>query len=241
MVGNEVLPMQERASSGFFLPVRLAVILGSAGMAACQWLIFAHAPIEARMQLAQKIFYIHLPMAWWGLFSFFLVFIASIAYLRTRNDRWERLADASAEIGVLLAGLALVTGSIWAKASWWTWWKWDHRLTTTLVMWLIYAAYLVLRGLEMPRQRRAVIKAVVGVVAFLDVPVVFFAARLWESSHPVGIMASRDGLEPEMRLAVLATLISFGFIWYAMLSLRCALARLDEQCDELPRETRSEA
>lgn len=198
-------------------------------MAFAQWLIFAYAPVESEMGVTQKIFYLHLPLAWWGLFSFLLVFIGSVAYLRTRNEKWEILADSAAEIGVVLAGLALATGSIWAKAAWWRWWIWDYRLTTALVMWFIYAAYLVLRGLDMPAGRRAVVKAVVGVVAFLDVPLVFFATRLWQSNHPVGVMTSRDGLEPEMRITVLACLAAFGLVWAALLHLRCRIARLEKK------------
>lgn len=196
-------------------------------MAFVQWLIFVYAPVEAEMKLTQKIFYLHLPLAWWALFSFFVVFAAGIAYLRSRREKWEILADSAAEIGVVLAGLTLATGSIWAKAAWWRWWLWDHRLTTALVMWFIYAAYLVLRGLDMPAERRALVKAVVGVVAFLDVPLVFFATRLWQSNHPVGVMASGDGLEPEMRLTIFAGLAAFGLFWAALLALRCRIAKLE--------------
>ena len=212
-------------------------LLGALAMAAVQWLIFAYAPIEHTMGLTQKIFYLHLPLAWWGLFSFLLVFIASIAYLRTRNECWEILADSAAELGVVLAGLALVTGSIWAKAAWWRWWIWDYRLTTTLIMWFIYAAYLVLRGLDMSAERRAVVKAVVGIIAFLDVPLVFFATRLWQSNHPVGVMSSADGLEPEMRLTVLGCLIAFGVFWLAILLLRYRIMRLERNLATLRIET----
>ncbi|CAK7023325.1 MAG: Heme exporter protein C [Desulfovibrio sp.] len=212
---------------------RIAVICAVIAMSAAQWFVFCYAPLEAQMKLAQKIFYYHLPLAWWGLISFFAVFAASLAYIKTRNPRWERLADSAAEIGVVLIGLALVTGSIWAKAAWWTWWVWDHRLTTTLVMWFIFAGYLVLRGLDMPRERRALIKAVLGVVAFLDVPLVFFATRLWQSRHPVGIVASRDGMEPEMRLTLFVCLAAFGIVWAALLYIRCRIAALEDRTNGL--------
>ncbi len=201
------------------LPMVLS-LAGGLGMAAAQWLVYRYAPVEASMGLTQKIFYFHLPLAWWGLFSFFVVFVSSIAYLRTRNPRWEATADAAAEVGVVLAALVLATGSIWAKAAWWRWWIWDHRLTTTLILWFIYAAYLVLRDLDLPRERRAALKAALGIIAFLDVPLVFFATRLWESHHPVGIVSSGDGLEPEMRLALFACLAAFGLFWAALFLLR---------------------
>ena len=208
------------------LPAILA-LTGGVAMAVAQVMIFFYAPLEARMGLAQKIFYLHLPLAWWALFSFLLVFAASIAYLRTNAPGWEHLADAAAEVGVVCAGLALVTGSIWAKAAWWRWWLWDYRLTTTLVMWFAYAAYLALRGLDMPPDRRALAKAVLGVIAFLNVPLVFFAARLWQSHHPVGIVASRDGLEPEMRLTLLVCLGAFGLFWMALLLIRRRILYLE--------------
>lgn len=210
------------------MPFRALVLLAALAMGVSQWFVFQYAPVEARMQLVQKIFYAHLPLAWWGLFSFFTVFAASLAYLRSRNSHWERLADSAAEIGVVLTGLALVTGSIWAKAAWWSWWIWDPRLTATLVMWFIYAGYLVLRGLDMPRERKALVKAVLGVAAFLDVPLVFFAARLWRSRHPVGVVAAQDGMEPEMRVALLVCIFAFGLFWAALLLFRCRIAKLED-------------
>lgn len=206
---------------------RVLAVAAALAMGVTQWFVFRYAPLEAEMKFVQKIFYLHLPLAWWGLFSFFTVFAASIAYIKSRNPRWEHLADSAAEIGVAFTGLALVTGSIWAKAAWWTWWIWDYRLTTTLVMWFIYAGYLLLRGLEMPAERKALVKAVLGVVAFLDVPLVFFAARLWQSRHPAGIIASGDGMEPEMRLTLFVSLAAFGLVWAALLLIRRRLAGLE--------------
>lgn len=214
----------------------LLALAGGLAMAGAQWLIFRYAPLEATMGATQKIFYMHLPLAWWALFSFTLVFAASIAYLRTRNTRWEILADAAAEIGVVFITLVLATGVIWSKAAWWQWWVWEHRLTTALIMWFIYAAYLVLRGLDMPRERRAAAKAVLGVVAFLDVPLVFFATRLWEANHPVGVMTSSDGLEPEMRLTVFACLAAFGIFWAALLGYRCGVGRMEQRLRALRTE-----
>ena len=208
------------------LPIFLA-LAGGLAMAAVQWLVFHYAPVEREMGMSQKIFYLHLPLAWWSLFSFFVVFIASIAFLRTRKEYWEILADSAAEIGVVLTTLVLVTGSIWAKAAWWRWWIWDYRLTTSLIMWFVYTAYLLVRNLDMPRERLSALKGVLGIVAFLDVPLVFFATRLWQSHHPSGTMTASDGLEPEMRLTVTAALVAFGLFWTALLYLRCAVYRIN--------------
>ena len=201
------------------LPQWLA-LLGGLAFAACQWLIYAYAHVEETLGLPQKIFYVHLPLAWWALMSFFLVFLGSIAYLWRRNPAADRLCAAAAETGVLLSGLALVTGMLWARRSWGVWWTWDPRLTTTLIMWFIYAGYLVLRGLDLPQQRRNVVCAVVGIVAFLDVPLVFLSARIWRSIHPAVFGNKGGGLEPEMRLTVIACVISFGLLWAGLVWIR---------------------
>ena len=198
----------------------VCALLSALALAVCQWLICIYAPVERSMGLVQKIFYLHLPLAWWGLVSFFVVFAASIAYLRSRRPWWDQLARAGAEVGLVLAALALVSGSVWARHSWGVWWTWDPRLTTTLVMCFVYAGYLALRGLELPQQRKSTMCAVVGIVAFLDVPLVFVSARLWRSIHPAVFAPEGGGLEPEMRLTILACVASFGLLWLALIGLR---------------------
>ncbi len=200
--------------------VLVMAVVGGLAMAVSQWFIFMYAPIEAVMGIVQKVFYIHLPLAWWSLLSFFVVFIASIAYIRTRKSHWDALALAAAEVGVLCGTLMLVTGSIWAKHSWGVWWTWDPRLTTALIMWFIYVGYLILRGLDMPEQRNALLRAVVGIVAFIDVPLVFVSARLWRSIHPAVFASKGGGLDAEMRTTVFVCLASFGFIWACLVFLR---------------------
>ena len=214
------------------LPQWLA-LLGGLAFAACQWLIYAYAPVEETLGLPQKIFYVHLPLAWWALMSFLLVFLGSIAYLWRRNPAADRLCAAAAETGVLLSGLALVTGMLWARRSWGVWWTWDPRLTTTLIMWFIYAGYLVLRGLDLPQQRRNVVCAVVGIVAFLDVPLVFLSARIWRSIHPAVFGNKGGGLEPEMRLTVIACVISFGLLWAGLVWIRKRQLDLAARLDAL--------
>lgn len=209
----------------------LCALAAGLALAGCQWLIFVYAPVERTMGLAQKIFYIHLPMAWWGLVSFFVVFVASIAYLRRRAPFWDMLARTAAELGLVLAVLALISGSIWARHSWGVWWTWDPRLTTTLIMCFVYAGYLALRGLELPEQRKGTLCAVIGIAAFLDVPLVFVSARLWRSIHPAVFAAQGGGLEAEMRIAVFACTAAFGLFWFALAALRlrqfALAARLD--------------
>lgn len=206
---------------------------GGIALAVCQWLIYVYAPVERTMGLAQKIFYLHLPVAWWAMVSFFVVCVAGGCYLKTRNRFWDNLAGAAAELGVLLATLALLTGSVWARHSWGVWWTWDPRLTTTLVMWFLYVGYLVFRQQDMAPDRKSALCAVIGIVAFVDVPLVFLSARLWHSLHPAVFASKQGGLEPEMRLTVLACVLAFGLLWAGLLGLRATQLRQAERLNTL--------
>jgi len=214
------------------LPQILA-LLGGLAFAVCQWLVFAYAPEEVNMGFIQKIFYIHLPLAWWALISFFTVFLASLIYLIKRKSGADRLCAAAAEVGVLLSGLALITGMLWARKSWGVWWTWDPRLTTTLIMWFVYAGYLVLRGLDLPPQRKGLLCAVVGIVAFLDVPLVFISARIWRSIHPAVFASESGGLAPEMKVTVIACVVCFGLLWAGLVLLRKRQLDLQTRLDEM--------
>ena len=224
------MPSQPAAPS-CYRAVPLLALLGGAALGFCQWMIFVYAPTESTMGPTQKIFYLHLPLAWWGLISFFVVFCASIAFLKSRNPRWDALAEAAAEVGLVLAVLAVVSGSIWARHSWGLWWTWDARLTTALVMCFIYAGYLIIRQMDMPPERRSRIAAVLGIIAFLDVPLVFFSARLWSYIHPPSI-----SLEPEMKYTVAACVAAFALFWAALCGFRWKLALDRRRLDLLAME-----
>lgn len=214
------------------MPVFLAIV-GGITFGFCQWLIYFYAPQEMQMGMIQKIFYMHLPLAWWALVSFFIVFIGSTAYIFKRRHNIDNLCGAAAEIGVLCCGLALISGMIWAKKAWGVWWTWDPRLTTTLILWFIYAAYLLFRNLEIPPQRRSVICAVIGIIAFLDAPLVFFSARIFRSIHPAVLASDNGGLEPEMKLTLFACLFCFGLIWAALLLLRWRQLNMEDAINQL--------
>jgi heme exporter protein C len=199
----------------------IVALLAAAGLVVSHWFIWSYAPVEATMGIVQKIFYLHLPLAWWALVSFFTVFAASALYLARRDRKYHLLAGAAAEIGVLWSGLALVTGTLWARPIWNAWWTWDPRLTTTLIMWFVYAAYLVLRSSPLGDRRREMVCAVLGVVAFLDVPLVFLSARMWRSIHPTVFGSRGGGLDPEMLTTLFVGLGVWGVLWASMLALRC--------------------
>ena len=213
--------------------VSLVAILGGLALAFCQWLIFVYAPEEQVMGLAQKIFYIHLPLAWWGLLSFVLSCVFGILYLTRRDLKYDMYGAASVEIGMLCCTLTLITGSIWGRHSWGVWWTWDPRLTTALILWFIYAGCMALRAMPMPETRRASLWSVVAIAGVLDVPLVFLSARLWRSIHPSVFANKGGGLEPEMAVAVIASVLCFGLIWAALLILRSRQLVLGSRLDAM--------
>jgi heme exporter protein C len=198
------------------------------------WAAFYHAPVEREMGVVQKIFYFHLPLAIGSFAAFFVNFVASIGYLARRRAGWDHLAVAGAETGLLFATLTLITGSLWARPIWNTWWTWEPRLTTMFLLWLLYIGYLVLRGsLEEP-ERRARFAAVWGLLAFADVPLVYFSIHWWERGlHPVVVEPGRVALAPEMVRALLICFAAFGLALAALLVLRVRLASLEAGVEAL--------
>ena len=185
----------------------------------------------------QRIFYVHVPSAWVAYLGFAIVFIASIAYLRTGSRRWDLLAHSAGEVGVVFCSLVLITGPIWAKPVWGTYWQWDARLTSALVLWLTYVGYLFLRGLASDPERSGRMAAVVGIVGFINVPIVHFSVYWWRTLHPSGptpanpVEASGLG-GPEM-LAFFTSLIAFTLLAGWLLAVRVRLGYLSDTVREL--------
>lgn len=198
-----------------------------------QSLIWLYAPVEQTLGLVQKIFYLHLPLAWWGFVSFFIVFLASIVYLWKGNLGADQLAEVGAELGVLCSTLVLGSGMLWARASWNTWWTWDPRLTTTLIMWFVYVGYLLLRKAFPPGQRQRRMASVLGIVAFVDVPLVFFSIRLWRSIHPAVLANKGGGMPPEMLQTLLVSIVAWGIFFFVLLGLRMDQVRLQARMDRI--------
>lgn len=160
------------------------------------YLVMAVTRIDPDQQMAQKIFYYHVPSAWTTFLGFFLVMIGGIMYLRTRKQEWDRFSLSTAEVGIVFCTLVLVTGPIWATPVWGTPWNWEPRLTTTLVMFLVYVGYFMLRNYGGSPERIRRLAAVVGIVAFVDVPIVFYSVKLWApevQSHPQAEMTRQPG------------------------------------------------
>jgi len=202
-------------------------------------MVFFYAPTEAVMGNVQKVFYFHVASAWVGMLSFLVAAIAGIAYLRSADHKWDRVGLASVEVGIAFMLIAIVTGSIWARPIWNTWWTWDPRLTTVTVMELIYLAYLMLRsGIEDP-DRRARFGAVYAIIGALSVPLTFFSARLYRTIHPI-VIGSGDpsaqgafDMTPKMLQTFLFSLATFTFIFVSLLWHRVRLAKLSEKVEQL--------
>ena len=210
----------------------LTLLTGGALFAA-QAMIWLYAPVEASMGPVQKIFYLHLPLAWWAFIAFFIVFAASLGFLWKRKAEFDILAAAAAEVGVLFTVLVLITGSIWGRASWNTWWTWDPRLTTALVMCFAYIAYLGLRQAWIPSPRREVMCAVLGILAFADVPLVFASARLWRSIHPAVFASSGGGMPAEMVWTLAAGLLAWGGLTALLVGHRYCQLHIQRRLDSL--------
>ncbi len=186
-------------------PSRLLAWITSALMVVSLYMIFIYAPVEKTQGAPQKIFYFHVPLAWDTYLAFFFTLVGSILYLKTSNRRWDNLARSSAEIGVVFTSLVLVVGSIWGKTIWGTWWTWDARLTSTLVMWFTYVAYLMLRSYVGENDRAARYAAILGIVGFIDVPIVHMSVTWWRTLHPQPTVLNPAG--PELPASMLATLM----------------------------------
>jgi len=193
------------------IPLLAAVL---ALLTAATYAIFFLAPEEATMGAIQRIFYFHIASGWTAGVAFFAAFVANAAYLMRREAHWDWLAVAAVEVGLAFCTVVLITGPIWAKPVWGIWWTWDARLTSTTVLWLLYASYLVLRSLVEDPRRRAVLSAVFGIFAFLDVPLVYFSIRIWRTQHPQPVIAGGEGsgLDPVMWQVVLLS-------WAALLGV----------------------
>jgi heme exporter protein C len=218
-------------------PLIILTAVSAVLMMVALYLALAGAP-EANLQsetgrYAQRIIYFHIATAWVGFLAFFVTFVGGVAYLRTQARRWDIVALSSAEIGTVFMLGVLVSGSIWAKPAWGVWWVWDERLTISLIQFLVYVGYLMLRASVGDPSRRARFAAVYGIVAFISVPINFIAIRLWRTQHPLMFGSSGGGLGPNMMFAFLFGLTTFT-IWYVTLIwYRIRLERSRDDVEQL--------
>jgi heme exporter protein C len=192
------------------------------------------APPDAFQGDVQRIMYLHIPSILTAYLSFFLVFVGSCLYLWKREKRDDILAYSAAEIGVLFTALTIVEGSIWGRPTWGVWWTWDARLTLTAILLLIFVGYLMLRSLIEDESRAAVSAAVLGIIGFLDIPLIHMSVYWWRTLHqPPSILrpdkAPWENIHPAMLAALAINLVGFLFLYFYLLSLRFRFGEISEE------------
>lgn len=209
------------------IPFILALSLILAALAGALLL----APTEKTMGDVQRIFYFHLGSAAAAFVSFTCVLVASVAFIVRRNSVWDNLAVAAAEVGVLFTTFVLLTGPLWARPVWGQWWVWDPRLTTTLILWFLYTGYLVLRQ-TIPGHRGAVAAAAFAILAYVDVPVVYFSVRWWRGIHPQ-VLRGGGGLDPRMMPPLLVSVAAIVLLSALLIRERLNLADTADRVDRI--------
>ncbi len=210
--------------------------VAAGAMAVALVLVFLVAPREAVMGDIQRVFYFHVAAAWVGYLALLVVFIAAIVYLVRRDRRWDRVALSSVEIGMVFLTGGIVTGMFWAKATWGKPWVWEPRLTTSAVLWIIYAAYLLLRRAIEDQGQRAGLAAVYAVLGFVAVPINFMAIRWWRAVHPLVFDSSGAHLAPLMLFVLIFSVFTFTLLYASLLVHRLRLERMAEQVRALHRQ-----
>ena len=196
---------------------------------------FLWAPVDSSsMGFSQKIFYYHAPIAETALVAFGISFVAAILYLRSQDLKWDRLGFVCVRLGLLFSVLVMITGMIWGKASWDTWWAWEPRLTTFLLVCFLYIAYWVLRSVVEEEERRATYAAVFAIIAFIDVPITFFATRfLPEGLHPVVIGPGGGGMAGSMFASFFLSMIGMTLLLVALIRSELVVEALRDRAADL--------
>jgi len=207
--------------------------LAALGLAAGLLMAFGVAPREVTQGNVQRIMYLHVPTVLVAYLAFAVVFVASIVYLWRRDPAADRLAHASAEVGVLFTGLTIAAGAIWGKPTWGTWWTWDARLTTVSILFVMYLGYLLLRGMIEDRERGARFAAVLGIVAAFNIPLVHFSVLWWRTLHqPPSLMKPGSAAMPDViKYALFVNSAAFTLLYVYFLTRRARVLRLEAEAD----------
>jgi len=187
------------------------------------------SPPDRDMGNLQKIMYVHVPAAWISFIAFFVVFVASVLYLWKRQERHDLLAASAAETGAVLTGLTLALGSIWGRPTWGVWWTWDPRLTSTAILLLIYVGYLALRAFTDDDERRARWSAAVGILGFINVPIVYMSVKWWRTLHQP--QSTPSTVAPDYVLGLRMNAFAFLFLLIYFVGSRYYIARLERAAE----------
>lgn len=183
------------------------------------WMAFFYAPTDAVQGEPQRILYFHVPVLWVGMLAFVIMAIAGVAYLWKKDERWDWMARATAEIGAVFITLGLLDGSIWGRTTWGTWWTWDARLTTTLLLWFTYVGYLMLRNYMGRTSASARAGAVLSIIGVIDVPIIYESVNWWRTLHPTAQVGVKDALPPSVVVTLTVAMVAFTFL-YAVLMIQ---------------------
>ncbi|MFL2761605.1 MAG: cytochrome c biogenesis protein [Dehalococcoidia bacterium] len=191
-------------------------------------LIFLWVPTEKNLGVSQRIFYYHVPIAWIGMLSIIIVAISSVVYLIRDEQSWDAVALAAAEIGVILMTGVIITGAIWGKLTWGVWWTWDPKLTTTLILWFIFVAYLLMRARASSSIQGARIAAFIALIGAIDAPVIYMSTIWWRTTHPglnIGPLAEQGSLDFRMGVTILFSVLTFSVFFTYILIERFKLRK----------------
>ncbi len=216
-------------------------VLGTLGAILVLWMVFFWVPTERTMGIAQRIFYVHVPAAWIAFFAFGIVALCSAVYLWLKDDRLDMAALAAAEGGMVFGTIMILTGPLWARISWGTWWTWEPRLVLTLLLWFIYFSYFLVRqAAENPEQGKR-FAAVVGIIGVLDIPLIHISVTWMRSLHPKPVVLKPEGpsLDPEMLITLMVGLATATLLFLGLFLMRYTLECLKREVDQ--RQTGTQA
>lgn len=199
-------------------------------------LIFLWVPTEKNLGISQRIFYYHVPIAWIGMLSIVIVAISSVVYLVRDEQNWDAIALAAAEIGVILMTGVIVTGAIWGKLTWGVWWTWDPKLTTTLILWFIFVAYLLMRSRASSSLQGSRIAAFIALIGAIDAPIIYMSTVWWRTTHPglnIGPLAEQGSLDLRMGVTILFSVLTFSVFFAYILIERFKLRKSELIVEDL--------
>ena len=209
--------------------------LGIATLIALHWMVFFWVPTEATMGIVQRIYYIHIP-AWWVAFlAFGIVALCSAVYLWLGDERLDRAAVTGAEAGMIFTTIGLLTGPLWGRVAWGTWWEWEPRLTSALLLWFIFLGYFLVRRSTVNPEQGKRFAAVVGVIGVLDIPFIHVSVTWFRSLHPEAVVLNPEGfamnLDPSMGATLGVGLLAFSLVFASLFLARYAVAGYERELD----------
>ena len=223
-----------------FLKIRAQTVLHVAtlvAMAFALWMMFVWVPTDINQGVVQRILYIHVPVAWVSMVAIIGVAAASVAYLITKREAWDRIAASMAEVGVMFGAIMLISGMVWAKPVWEVWWTGEAKLTTALILFFVYVAYLMFRAYFPPGDQRMRLSAIIAIIGAIDTPIIYYASVLWQEAHPplvVGPVAEEENLVAgQIVLTLLVSVIAFTFLFFSLLTARLGLAKMENDHEVL--------